>query len=400
MLDVAIVGGGLCGLALAHSLQARGSDWRLFEARERFGGRVLTQRGADGTPVDLGATWYWPATQPAMARLVADLGLVSLEQADDGRVLHLGDPNRAPRVVAMSAQFAPADDATAPATPGAVHGGARRVAGGMGAVVEALRRPLPDTRLRLGHALHAVVDHGDFVELHLRFGEADYAVHARHVVLALPPRVVESQVQFVPVLAPDLVDAMRATPTWMATAAKAAFVYREAFWQADGLPGNAWIDHAQAMLCEVFDACGPEGAALAGFCALDSARRAHFALGRELLLDSQMTMLFGALAADDAMLRARFWQDWATEPQTCSPIDAAEEAQAGRHPDYGDPRLAQPLWDGRLYLAGSETARQGGGYLEGALSAAGRVRARLKAADAAMPGRRRAANDEADRAPA
>jgi thioredoxin reductase len=32
MLDVAIVGGGLCGLALA----------------------------ADGTPVDLGATWFWP----------------------------------------------------------------------------------------------------------------------------------------------------------------------------------------------------------------------------------------------------------------------------------------------------------------------------------------------------
>jgi monoamine oxidase len=31
MLDVAIVGGGVCGLALAHSLQARRLDWALFE---------------------------------------------------------------------------------------------------------------------------------------------------------------------------------------------------------------------------------------------------------------------------------------------------------------------------------------------------------------------------------
>ena len=57
MLDVAIVGGGVCGLALAHSLQARHVDWRLFEARPRLGGRVLTATSASGTPQDLGPTW-------------------------------------------------------------------------------------------------------------------------------------------------------------------------------------------------------------------------------------------------------------------------------------------------------------------------------------------------------
>ena len=83
MLDVAIVGGGLCGLALAHSLQARRTGWALFEARPRLGGRVLTARGANGLPLDLGPTWYWPATQPSLTRLVADLGLASLAQPDD-----------------------------------------------------------------------------------------------------------------------------------------------------------------------------------------------------------------------------------------------------------------------------------------------------------------------------
>ena len=71
MLDVAVIGGGLSALALAHSLQARRLDWALFEARERLGGRVLTVASPRGLPLDLGATWYWPATQPSITRLVA-----------------------------------------------------------------------------------------------------------------------------------------------------------------------------------------------------------------------------------------------------------------------------------------------------------------------------------------
>ncbi|MEP7297329.1 MAG: NAD(P)-binding protein [Burkholderiales bacterium] len=58
MLDVAIVGGGLCGVALAHSLQARHLAWTLFEARDRLGGRVLTRSATNGVPLDLGPTWY------------------------------------------------------------------------------------------------------------------------------------------------------------------------------------------------------------------------------------------------------------------------------------------------------------------------------------------------------
>lgn len=375
MVEIAIIGGGLCGLALAHSLQARGADWRLFEARDRIGGRVLTEHAADGTPIDLGATWFWPATQPAITRLVADLGLMSLAQHDDGRVLHLSDPNRAPQSVALTEQLQPAVDAAHPATPGAVHGGARRVAGGMGAVIEALARPLPRERVRPGHRLEALVDHGDFVELRLRHGEASYSVNARRVVLALPPRVAHAQIRFSPELPPELMGALQATPTWMATAAKAGFSYPRAFWREAGHSGNAWVTHAQAMLAEVFDACSPDGgAALAGFVALGATQRESFSRGREMLLESQVTQLFGPEALDPAL----FWHDWATEPETCSPLDIAEEGQPS-HPTQGDPALAQPHWDERLYFGGSETARQSAGYLEGALGAAARLRGQLLA---------------------
>lgn len=377
MVDIALIGGGLCGLALAHSLQARGADWRLFEARDRLGGRVLTEHAADGTPIDLGATWFWPGTQPAITRLVADLGLTSFAQHDDGRVLHLPDPNRAPQSVALTDQLQPAADAAWPATPGAVHGGARRVAGGMGAVIDALACPLPRERVRPGHRLEALVDHGDFIELRLRHGEASYSVNARRVVLTLPPRVAHTQIRFSPELPPAVVDALQATPTWMATAAKAGYSYGHAFWREAGHSGNAWVTHAQAMLAELFDACGHEsGAALAGFSALNAAQRESFARGREILLESQVTQLFGTDAADPEL----FWHDWATEPETCSPLDIAEEGQPGlAHPAHGDPALAQAQWGERLYFGGSETARQSAGYLEGALGAAARLRGQLLA---------------------
>ena len=402
MLDVAIIGGGLCGLALAHSLQARGCDWRLFEARERLGGRVLTAQAGDGTPIDLGATWFWPGSQPAITRLVADLGLQSFEQLDDGRVLHLSDPNRAAQTVALTDGLIPSDDPSAPATPGAVHGGARRVAGGVGAVIDALVAPLPNARLRAGHRLEALVDHGEFVELRLRFGEAAYSVNARRVVLALPPRVAEASVRFEPDLAGEVRAALQATPTWMATAAKAGFSYNRAFWRDAGHTGNAWVSHAQAMLAEVFDASQPgegasAGAGLAGFSALGAAQRPSFHRGRDLLLESQMVMLFGPEAADPALHPASCWQDWALEAETCSPIDlAADAVQGGSHPNHGDPLLADAHWDGRLYFGGSETARQGGGYLEGALGAAGRLRRQLLVATPGTLYPREAANEAFD----
>jgi len=401
MLDVAIVGGGLCGLALAHSLQARGRDWRLFEARERLGGRVLTAHAPDGTPVDLGATWFWPDTQPGITRLVADLGLSAFAQRDDGRVLHLSDPNRAPETVALTEQLTPAESASMAARPGAVHGGAQRVAGGMGAVIEALAQRLPAQRLRTGQTLEAVIDHGDFVELRLRAGTATLAVNARRVVLALPPRVVVATVAFTPPLAADLGAALQASPTWMATAAKAGFTYTRAFWRDAGHTGNAWVSHAQAMLAEVFDASGPDasaagspGAALAGFSALPATQRASFDLGRDLLLSSQVVMLFGPGADDPSLLTGHHWQDWATEPPTCSPLDLADEsARAAAHPPYGHPLPAAAHWQGRLYFGGSETARQGGGYLEGALGAAARLRGQLLADSQAGLRNQAAANE-------
>ncbi len=54
-VQVAVVGAGLTGLLVAHRLQQRGYEVRVFEGSERAGGRVRTHR-ADGLAIEFGAT--------------------------------------------------------------------------------------------------------------------------------------------------------------------------------------------------------------------------------------------------------------------------------------------------------------------------------------------------------
>lgn len=354
VFDVAIVGAGLCGLALARQLIARGLDVQVIEARERLGGRVLTAHcQATGQALDLGPTWFWPDTEPRITALLTELGLASQPQHDPGDALWLTDPNREPerRV-----------------EPGGVHVGARRIRGGAAQLVQALAAALPAGCVRTGLALQSLRDRGAFIELLPSTGQP---VRARQVVLALPPRLVHEKIQFDPPLPPAVWETLAATPTWMAAQAKAVSTFAQPFWRSAGHSGNAFVRHAQAVLGEVFDASEGEagkdhaGGALGGFVALNAAQREHFKRGLPLLIDSQLAQLFGPEAQGGHL----FWLDWAQEPWTCSASDRANPPE----PPQADPLLRQPLWAGRVFLGGSETAAHGAGHMEGALESADRI---------------------------
>lgn len=359
MLDTAIVGGGLCGLALARGLESKGRDYVLFEARDRLGGRVLSVPSATaGTALDLGPTWFWPDIHPRMAHWVAELGLSSFPQHDGGEVLGLKE----------------ADGKIESLGSDPVHNGARRVAGGMAALIDAVAAPVPPERIKAGHVLARLEDRGDHVALHFQAGDATTVVEARRVVLAIPPRVVEERIAFEPPLGEDARAALQETPTWMAGEAKAVVAYPKAFWREAGKSGNGFARHEQAALGELFDACGaePDQAALGGFVALSPQNRAAFKDGMPMLVQSQLVQFFG----NEAETGEFHYQDWAAEPHTCATLDLERPDQ---HPEYANPRLTRPYWAGKLLFGSSETARYGGGYLEGALEAAHRLQEQLPA---------------------
>jgi len=55
-MDVAIVGGGLSGLRAAKSLQKKGENYGLFEARDRWGGRTYSETSNDHI-FNMGGEW-------------------------------------------------------------------------------------------------------------------------------------------------------------------------------------------------------------------------------------------------------------------------------------------------------------------------------------------------------
>lgn len=361
VVDVAVVGAGLCGLALARVLTQRELTVQVLEARDRLGGRVFTRQcEATGQALDLGATWFWPETEPRIHALLSELGLASQTQHDPGDALWLTDPNREPECRIE---------------PGGVHVGARCITGGAARLVEALAASLPPGSVRTGVAVQALFDRGTFIELRPSSGQS---FRARQVVLALPPRLVHEGIQFEPPLPAALAEALVATPTWMAAQAKSVTTFEQPFWRAAGHSGNAFVRHGQAVLGEVFDASCGDGGALGGFVALNAAQRENFKRGLPLLIDSQLAQLFGPLAQNGQA----FLQDWANEPWTCSTLDRHQPPE----PPQNEPMLRQALWAGRIFFGGSETAAHGAGHMEGALESADRLSHALRRPTASARG--------------
>lgn len=81
-VDLAIIGGGFCGLSAARCAQAQGLSFALFEGRRRVGGRALSIRVA-GEIVELGAQWIGPG-QDKVRGLATEFGLVVQPRPEEG----------------------------------------------------------------------------------------------------------------------------------------------------------------------------------------------------------------------------------------------------------------------------------------------------------------------------
>ncbi len=350
-LSVLIVGGGLAGLSAAHLLHMAGIDFLLLEARDRLGGRILSadvagQVSDDG--FDLGPAWFWPGMEPAMGDLVAQLGLPSFPQNDEGDVIAERTPHEEPRRYRGIQQM-----------PRSM-----RLAGGTGAVVTALASTLPQTSMRTGSRVTHVGLSGTEVEATFSEGGGDLrGARARHLLLALPPRLLEATVAFSPALDAATSRRWRATPTWMAPHAKFFAIYDRPFWRADGLSGMA--QSMTGPLLEIHDATTATGkAALFGFVGVPASHRA--AAGRDAIIEASVQQLARLFGPEAGTPRATLLKDWALDPLTAT----SDDQVAGGHPVPDGESWITGDWQGRVWLAGSETSRSEPGRLAGAVEAA------------------------------
>ena len=187
-------------------------------------------------------------------------------------------------------------------------------------------------------------------------------MQANKVVLAIPPRVVAERIDFEPLLPKQVMQELRATPTWMAGHAKLFVHYQRPFWRDIGLSGDGISRRGPLM--EIHDASPvePGPGALFGFVGLPVGSP-----GREpdrLVEDAirQLEQMFGPAAADPLDVIVK---DWAEDIDTATPADNA----SGHHPQYGISPAIAALAEQGLWFASTEMASQFGGFVEGALEA-------------------------------
>jgi putrescine oxidase len=94
--DVVVIGAGVAGLVAATRLAAAGSDVVVLEARDRVGGRLLTE-DVGGLELELGGQWIAPY-QDAVRTVIDDLGLDLFRRYREGEDVEVGAGGAAVRV--------------------------------------------------------------------------------------------------------------------------------------------------------------------------------------------------------------------------------------------------------------------------------------------------------------
>ena len=363
-IPVVIVGGGLSGLYAAFLLEQKGIAYRLLEARDTLGGRIAvgkpssaltSSNSADidktesNAAFDLGPSWFWPDYQQQLSSLIETLGLSRFAQFEAGDMM----VERAANTPAVRMQGYKSSPPS------------MRLVGGMAALTDALYARLDSTCVMTNQTVQQLNKTADDIEVQSKDSAGQVTTYrAQHVLLALPPRLVEGRIAFQPVLPQALSKAWRETDTWMAPHAKYVAVYDSPFWRDSGLSGAA--RSAIGPLTEIHDTSLVEGdGALFGFFGVPAHVRQS--VSDDVLKEhcrAQLVRLFGAQAGTP---KAEYLKDWAQDPLTALLADATGSGQhavaPALTPDTG-------VWQEAITGCGSEWSAQFPGYIAGAIDAA------------------------------
>lgn len=341
--QVAIIGAGVSGLYAAWLLQKAGIDYVVLESRNRVGGRVLSSAAEGG---DLGATWFWPAIQPMLSGLLAELGLEVFSHQEMGDMLFERSMDASSRHPGFVSSPAPA-----------------RVRGGMSKFTDALLSRLEPERIVMDIQVKQIEQCNGTLTIYGHSPDKPpMTLRAGHILLALPP-MLAAHIAFTPALPDPLLQAWRNTGTWMAPHAKYVAHYSRDFWKAKGLSGEA--RSSVGPMVEIHDVSEPDGVhSLFGFIGLPY--NARQSVGETALREAcreQLKRLFGPEALHP---HAEFFKDWAADPFTATSRDLILQAGHSVPPAGAN----DGPWQHLLTGIASEWSTAFPGYLAGTIDAA------------------------------
>lgn len=336
--ETLIIGAGLTGLTTAYELHKAGKPFLLIEARDRIGGRILTSRRDDGAALELGATWLGKKHQELIG-LLSELGLGLFEQVTGGRAIYEAISTSPAQVVQLPHNDEPS----------------YRIASGSEMLIRELRSKILSTSVRLNEPVLALKETPDYIEV-----TTDKGVYqAGKVISTLPPHLFTAKIETTPVLPVQLLKIAQQTQTWMGESIKVGLRYAKPFWRENGGPGGTIFSNV-GPVTEMYDHTNLEESkyALKGFL-----NGTYHSLTREERRDMVLTQLrkyYGDVVDDYLAYEEGVWRE---EAFTFTPYDN----HVLPHQNNGHPIFREVYLNGRLLLAGSETAVVYPGYMDGAV---------------------------------
>lgn len=346
--DVIIVGGGLAGLYAARKLEEMKISYRLFEAKNQFGGRIYGSASLAQSNhfYDLGPTWIFPH-QSKIQRLVSELDVDVFHQYTAGDMLYHATGSSKPQRVA------PAGDMRL-----------IRIKGGMLQLINALQKPLQQDNLQLSSPVTAIKREHSRWQLEIVQTNTIQQYSADHLLLALPPRIIAESLSADQWASENLLRQLTGSQTWMSAQAKFVVSYAKPFWRESGLSGQTFSQMGPMM--EIHDASTEDngGYGLFGFLGWSVHRRTQLKPEqlKQACLD-QLEALYGSKARNYETCDLK---DWAKDEWITTRKDIGEPSQ---HPRIQISQCHAETQAKQLYFAGSEFGRADPGYLEGAVDA-------------------------------
>lgn len=418
-MSVAVVGGGLSGLVAARELARRGIEVTVLEAADRLGGRVLSETSALGSRLDLGGQWIG-AGHHRLAALGTELGATAFQMHTPSQPTVVDGAKRLspanPAVLGGIVALAGVEILSRTGTPtrwnnATLDGWIRRVPGdttrrllqvllavsttadfdrlsvqalaemvrhegglmsmvstrggaqdslfvqGAGHLIEALGNEL-GSRVRLNAQVTAIRRDADGVVIESSAG----TVGASKVVVAVPPPMC-ARISFSPGLPPERIALQR--NTYMGSVYKAIAVFETPFWSARS--GGEFLVLDKPGI-GVFDTTAPGGPGHLCLLVGGTAARELDSMTPEQRRAAVLGPLVAHIGSD--VLRPASWHEkswhldeFAGGGYLALPVPGTRE---GFLPNPSDPV-------GDVHWAGTETAAEHAGYLEGAIEAGARA---------------------------